>query len=54
MRKSTKRYVISSLDNLNLSPPIRYERYYINDNLVGTVTLNIFASFIRTSTGGVR
>ncbi len=33
MRKLTKRYIISSLDNLNLSPPIRYERYYINDNL---------------------
>lgn len=33
MRKLTKRYIISSLDNLNLSSPIRYERYYINDNL---------------------
>ena len=33
MRKLTKRYIISSLDNLNLSPPIRYERYYIKDNL---------------------
>ena len=33
MRKLTKRYIISSFNNLNLSPPIRYERYYINDNL---------------------
>ena len=33
MRKLTKRYIISSLENLNLSEPIRYERYYINDNL---------------------
>lgn len=33
MRKLTKRYIINSLNNLNLSNPIRYERYYINDNL---------------------
>lgn len=33
MRKLTKRYIIKSLDNLNLSMPIRYERYYINDTL---------------------
>ena len=33
MRKLTKRYIINSLDNLNLSEPIRYERYYINNNL---------------------
>lgn len=33
MRKLTKRYIIDSLDNLNLSKPIRYERYYINDRL---------------------
>ncbi len=33
MRKLTKRYIICSLDNLNLSKPIRYERYYINDKL---------------------
>ena len=31
MRGLTKRYIISSIDNLNLSEPIRYERYYIND-----------------------
>ena len=28
-----KRYIVSSLNNLELSPPIRYERYYINDSL---------------------
>ena len=33
MRKLTKRYIISSLDGLNLSKPIKYERYYINDTL---------------------
>lgn len=33
MRKLTKRFIIDSIDNLNLSKPIRYERYYINDNL---------------------
>lgn len=33
MRKLTKRYIISSLDGLNLSEPIKYERYYINDAL---------------------
>ena len=33
MRKFTKRYIINSLDGLNLSNPIRYERYYINDGL---------------------
>lgn len=33
MRKLTKRFIIDSLNNLNLSNPIRYERYYINDNL---------------------
>lgn len=33
MRKFTKRYIINSLDGLNLSNPIRYERYYINDVL---------------------
>lgn len=29
----TKRFVVSSLDNIPLNNPIRYERYYINDNL---------------------
>ena len=33
MRRLTKRYIINSLNNLNLSKPIRYERYYINDTL---------------------
>ncbi len=33
MRKLTKRFIISSLGNLNLSNPIRYERYYIDDKL---------------------
>lgn len=29
----TKRYIIKSIDGLKLSDAIRYERYYINDNL---------------------
>ncbi len=29
----TRRFIISSLDNIDISSPIRYERYYINDNL---------------------
>ncbi len=33
MRRLTKRFIIDSLNNLNVSDPIRYERYYINDNL---------------------
>ena len=33
MRRLTKRYIIDSLKGLNLSNPIRYERYYINDGL---------------------
>ena len=33
MRILTKRYIINSLAGLNLSNPIRYERYYINDGL---------------------
>lgn len=33
MRKLTKRYIINSLDKLNLSEPIRYERYYIDEKL---------------------
>lgn len=33
MRKLTRRFIINSLNNLNLSEPIRYERYYINDKL---------------------
>ena len=33
MERLTRRFIIKSLDGLNLSEPIRYERYYINDNL---------------------
>ena len=29
----TRRFIVSSLDNISLSNPIRYERYYINDKL---------------------
>lgn len=29
----TRRFIIQSLDKVNISSPIRYERYYINDNL---------------------
>lgn len=29
----TRRFIIKSLDGLNLSDAVRYERYYINDNL---------------------
>ena len=29
----TRRYILKSLDNIPLSTPIRYERYYINDKL---------------------
>lgn len=32
-RRLTKRYFVHNLDELNLSSPLRYERYYINDNL---------------------
>lgn len=33
MRRLTKRFIVHSLDNLKLSKPIRYERYYITDSL---------------------
>lgn len=33
MRRLTKRYIIDSINNLHISEPIRYERYYINDYL---------------------
>ncbi len=29
----TRRFIIQSLDGVNINNPIRYERYYINDNL---------------------
>lgn len=32
-KRLTKRYIIKSLEGLDLSSPIRYERYYINDTL---------------------
>lgn len=33
IRRLTKRYIVKTLDGLNLSSPLRYERYYINNNL---------------------
>lgn len=33
MREFTKRFIIDSIENLKLSKPIRYERYYINNEL---------------------
>ncbi len=33
IRRLTKRYIVNNLDSLNLSSPLRYERYYINNNL---------------------
>lgn len=33
MRRLTRRFIINSLDSLNLSEPLMYERYYINNNL---------------------
>jgi len=32
-KRFTRRYIISSLDGLELSSPIKYERYYINEHL---------------------
>lgn len=32
-KRLTKRYIIKSLEGLDLSNPIRYERYYLNDTL---------------------
>lgn len=29
----TRRYIIQTLENVNVNNPVRYERYYINDNL---------------------
>lgn len=29
----TRRFIIQSLENINVNNPVRYERYYINDNL---------------------
>lgn len=33
MKRLTRIFIINSLDGLSLSEAIRYERYYINDNL---------------------
>lgn len=33
MRRFTKRFIINSIENLELSKPISYERYYINNEL---------------------
>ena len=49
MRKLTKRYIVQSLDGINLSKPIRYERYYINDNLRIQKKGNIFEKEILNS-----
>lgn len=32
-RRLTRRFIINTMKNLNVSEPIRYERYYINNNL---------------------
>jgi len=42
MRDLTKRYIVGSISNLNLSAPIRYERYYINNNLRAQRKGNIY------------
>lgn len=31
--RMTRRFIAETIDGLNLSKPVRYERYYINDNL---------------------
>lgn len=38
----TRRFIIQSLNKVNVSSPIRYERYYINDNLRIQIKDNIF------------
>lgn len=42
MKRLTKRYIINEIDNLNLSKPIRYERYYLSDNKRIQMKNNIF------------
>lgn len=32
-KRLTRRFVLNSIENINISSPIRYERYYINDNI---------------------
>lgn len=38
----TRRFIIQSLDGVNINNPIRYERYYINDNLRIQSKRNVF------------
>jgi len=38
----TRRFIIQSLDGVNVNNPIRYERYYINDNLRIQSKRNVF------------
>ena len=38
----TRRFILKTIDGLNLSSPIRYERYYINDNLRVQKKGNVF------------
>lgn len=38
----TRRFIIRSLDNIHVNSPIRYERYYINDNLRIQSKNNVF------------
>lgn len=38
----TRRFIIQSLDNVNVGSPIRYERYYINNNLRIQSKNNVF------------
>ncbi len=38
----TKRFIVKSIDKLSLSNPLRYERYYLNDNLRIQSKNNIF------------
>lgn len=42
MARLTRRFIIKSLDNLNLSSLVRYERYYINDFLRVQKKNNVF------------
>lgn len=32
-KRLTRRFILNNMDNLKVSDPIRYERYYINDGL---------------------
>lgn len=41
-QRLTRRFIISTLNGLDLSNPIRYERYYINDKLRIQLKNNLF------------